>query len=314
MTCRTRLASVADAAEMLEASGSDYTLSQTFAFGQAIARAFREYTFHPRLFEFSSGPKVLFPLIKVRRRVRFLNCFEAMPFSLNGTPIVVGGPLKRQHVLSMLGALRPDILRVNAGATSDAISQDGLDGPLKGVEHSSQILSLEGGIDTIWRSRFSAKVRNQCRLAERKGVEVATATDAADFSNYFSIYKIASARWNSQSPRYPWALFRELATLVKHGVELKIAYVKGRPIAGIVLFHGRRSTFFWGAAMLREFSSYSAHSALLRVAIEEACARGMTQFDFGASGPLESVRAFKESFGSRPVRYRNYVLTTGRYR
>ena len=315
MQYKTWLATPRESAELLEATEGDYTLSQTARFGKAVARAFAEYAYEPRIFEFGGGQKVLLPLVRVRRRLRFLRCFEAMPFSLNGMPAVVGGPLSRAHLVAIFAWLRPDILHLNAGATPAAVWKSScFEGFLEAVDCSSHVLGLDEGMDAIWTKRFSAKVRNQCRSAERKGVEVRVATRQEEFESYYSIYEAATTRWGHQTPSYPRALFRELGTLLGQGVELKLAYVEGRPIAGILLFHGRRSTLYWGAAMFEEFRSYSPHNALLRAAIEEACARGMTKFDFGASGNLESVRAFKESFGARPVYYRDYAFVSTKYR
>lgn len=314
MQYRTWIATPKEFAELVEGE-QDCALSQTAHFGEAVARAFGEYTYQPRVFEFSGGQRVLLPLVQVRRRPHFLRCFEAMPFSLNGAPAVLGGPLGRNHLVAVLDWLRPDLLRLNGGATCAGLWEScGPDKLLQTIECSSHVLRLGEGMDAIWSRRFSAKARNHCRAAERKGVEVRGATGVADFENYYSIYEVASARWGHHAPPYSRALFRELGTLVGQGVELKLAYVRGRPIAGILLFHGRRSTLYWGAAMLKEFGSYAPHNALLRASIEEACARGMTQFDFGGSAKLESVRAFKESFGAQPVRYYNYVFTSTRYR
>jgi len=314
MRYKTWLATPRETAQFLEASESDYTLSQTARFGQAVARAFAEYTYEPRIFEFSGGQKLLLPLIRIKRRPRFLRCFEAMPFSLNGMPIVAGGALTRLHLVAILEWLRPDVLHLNAGGNSAGDWKSaGFDGLLETAQSSSHILELNDGMDTIWTRRFSAKVRNQCRSAERKGVDVRVATSKEEFENYYSIYQAATTERGHQTASYPLTLFKELGTLLGQGVELKLAYVKGRPIAGIVLFHGRRSTLYWGAAAFKEFRSYSPHNALLRTAIEEACARGMTKFDFGASGSLESVKAFKESFGAHPVYFRNYTFTSSKY-
>lgn len=310
-----RLATPRESAELLEANGGNYSLSQTARFGEAVARAVDEYSYQPLIFEFSDGQRVFLPLVRVRRRPRLLRCFEAMPFSLNGAPAVAEGRLDRDHLIAILEWLRPDMLSLNGSATVPALSESSTArGLLDVVECSSHVMGLAEGMDTIWEKRFSAKVRNQCRAAERKGVEVTAATSAADLEIYHSMYRTAAARWGPNAPSYPRGLFRELGMLLGHGVELKLAYVARRPVAGILLLHGRRSTLYWGAVMLREFGSYSPHNALLRTAIEEACARGMTQFDFGSSGTLESVRTFKESFGAKTVTYSNYVFVSRRYR
>lgn len=315
MQYRTWIAAPREFAEFVEAD-QDWALSQTAHFGEAVARAYGEYTYQPRVFEFSGGQRVLLPLVRVRRRPHFLRCFEAMPFSLSGAPGVLGGPLGRNHLVAILDWLRPDLLLLNGGATCPGLWESSGPGKLlETIECSSHVMGLSEGMHAIWSKSFTAKARNHCRAAERKGVEVRGATGVADLENYYSIYEVASARWGLHAaPLYSRALFRELATLLGRGVELKLAYVQGRPIAGILLLHGRRSTLYWGAAMLKEFGSYSPHNALLRASIEEACERGMTQFDFGGSPRLESVRAFKESFGARPVRYCSYAFTSTRYR
>jgi lipid II:glycine glycyltransferase (peptidoglycan interpeptide bridge formation enzyme) len=66
--------------------------------------------------------------------------------------------------------------------------------------------------------------------------------------------------------------------------------------------------------MLKEFANYSANNGLLEVAIREACQRGAMNFDFGASGELESVRKFKEQFGAAPVAYQSLRLQSNRYK
>jgi CelD/BcsL family acetyltransferase involved in cellulose biosynthesis len=313
--CRAWLASASECAELLEASEGDYTLSQTPRFGEALARAFGEYTYEPWMFDFSDGRRVLLSLVRVRRRPARLRCFEGAPFGLNAAPIVTGGRLDHRHVTALFDRLQPDMLHINTGATIEGPwSVSDVAGIFEASESSSHVLELEGGMERIWGERFTPKVRNQCRSAVRKGVEVREATGSKDFESYYAIYASAARGWGYAFPPYPRSLFEELAGLLGQGVELKLAWLLGRPIAGILLFHGRWSTLYWGAAMLKEFGSYSPHNALLRTAIEDACQRGMKQFDFGSSGNLESVRGFKESFGARPVRYWDYAFASSRYR
>src|SRR3989442_5641770 len=98
MQCTTRNASRAEWAELLKASGSDYSLSQTYEFGEALAKAYSEYSYEPRIFQFDDGLTLLLPLVRSISRLKFLRCFQAMPFSLNGAPICVGGNLKSKHL------------------------------------------------------------------------------------------------------------------------------------------------------------------------------------------------------------------------
>ncbi|MEK6303071.1 MAG: GNAT family N-acetyltransferase [Acidobacteriota bacterium] len=181
-------------------------------------------------------------------------------------------------------------------------------------ERSTHILSLAGGFESVWTNRFAGKVRNQCRAAERRGVEIRVGKGAADFEAYYPIYMASVSRWGRDATSYPLGLFRALAKLAGKGVELKLAMVEGRVVGGVLLLHGRRNTLYWGSAMLKEYSRYSPMNAVLRSAIEEACEKRMEWFDFGASDKLDSVRTFKESFGALPRSYKNYALTTPRCR
>lgn len=315
MHCRSWIASPTEWADLLEHGEADYALSQTPRFGVAMSQAFEDYSWAPRVFEFDDGRKVLLPSLRVRRRPSWLRCFESAPIGLNGAPIVADKGLERRHVAALVGELRPDMLRVNTGATNGGPwGPEAADGLLEAVRCSSHVLDLEGGMERIWRERFTGKVRNQCRSAVRKGVEIRPASQKEEFGDYQGIYVSASRRWGYALPPHAPPLFSALASLLGQGVDLKLAWLAGRPIAGIILLHGRWSTLYWGAVMLKEFASYSPHNALLRTAIEEACEQGKSRFDFGSSGVLESVRDFKESFGARPVQYWNYLVTSPRYR
>jgi len=214
-------------------------------------------------------------------------------------------------LVSSLRLLRADSVNINTGGQVASISCG--DGWMV-TNHSTHVLNLSSGFDEIWLSHFTRKARNQCRMAERRGVEVRAANEVADFETFYSIYAASTERWGYARPPYPIALFRALAGLTGKGVELKLARVEGRVIAGVLLLHGLGTTLYWGAAMLKEYASHSPNNALLRVAIEESCRRGKCHFDFGSSDGLESVSKYKESFGARRVGYQNLAFTAPRYR
>jgi len=316
MRCEMRLASQAEWASLLESSSADYSLSDTYEFGEALARAYKEYSYQPCVCEFSDGVTMLLPLVRVKRRPGMLRCFEAMPLSLCGAPIAATGNLSGEHLSAALKSLDPDSIYINGGSVRrlhptgsrahawDPATRDCV----------THVLDISRGFEQVWTRSFSSKARNQCRAAERKGVEVVMARTAEDFDTYYSIYVSSTRRWGYDSPPYPSELFRSLAGLLGKGVELHLAKVDGQAVAGILLFCGRNTTLYWSGAMLKEFGSYNPNNALLRIAIERACKRREASFDFGGSGKLDSVRAFKESFGARPVRYQNLIFATPRYR
>jgi len=314
MNYKLRIANQAEWSQFLELSDVDYSLSQTYEFGEALAEAYGEYSYEPRIFEFDDGTTMLLPLVNVRRRLSFLRFFESMPLSLNGAPIPIGGYLTAEHLQTAIRSLRADSISLNTSGSSSILSDGALIKRLKTSEASTHILDLGRGFDYVWTNRFKGKTRNQCRSAERRGVRVCDGQTADDFETYYAMYTASTVRWGLAAPTYPLALFRSLSKLYDIGVELKIAFVDDRAVAGVLLFHGRRTTLYWGSAMLKEYGNYSPVNALLQSAIYSSCRRGMEWFDFGASGKLDSVRAFKEGFGGKKRTYRNYAGSTLRYR
>lgn len=299
--------------ESLQSGSADYALAHTFAFGEAIAKVYPEYAFTPQIAEFSDGVRALWPLVKQDSKLKFLRQYEAMPPSLNGMPIATQGALSSEHCAALLKTLGADRMQLNGGVLDSApLRLPAGDWEIKDLE--THVLDVREGWDAVWQSKFNDKVRNQCRTAWKKGVEVKVAGSTADFETYYEIYADSTRRWGYAKPPYPPELFAAFASLNGRGVELKLGIVNGQAIAGIMLLHGRRSTLYWSGAMLKEFASYSANNGLLEVAIREACERGAANFDFGASGELESVRKFKEQFGAAPVPYQSLSLQSGRYK
>ena len=310
---KLRAASADEWSQLLARSAGDWALSQTFEFGAALSRAYPAYSHAARIAEFDGGARVLIPLVEVQSRL--FRVFEAMPLSLNGTPIGIGASAAQMG--AALDAINADVLRVSGGALSAPPPAMAL-ATAPAMERSTgetHVLDLTPGWDEIWKSKFDSKVRNQCRAAIKKGVETSEATTLEEFDAYYEIYVENCARWGYAAPPYPRALFGELCGLRRQngGVQLQLARVAGEIVAGVMLFHGRRSVLYWSGGMKREFSSLSPNNALLEVVIRQACESGVELFDFGASGPLDSVRKFKESFGAGPVEFQIWSRQSGRY-
>ncbi len=297
--------------QLLSQTESDYALSQTFEFGATLGQAYPEYAHEPQIAEFSNGARVLLPLVRVQSRL--FRVFEAMPLSLNGLPIGINASVAQ--ISAALNSISADVLRVSGGALSEAPPE--ISPAMERSMGETHVLDLSVGFDEIWTNNFGSKVRNQCRAAIKKGVETFEAQTPAEFDDYYEIYVKNCARWGYDAPPYPRALFRELCELRRQnngeGVQLQLARVEDETVAGVLLFHGRRSVLYWSGGMKREFSSLSPNNALLEVVIRQACECGHRLFDFGASGPLDSVRKFKESFGAQTVNFPIWSRQSARY-
>lgn len=287
-------------------TGARFRFSHRASAGQALARAYASYAFRPQRAVFEDGTTLLVPLVSVRRRLSSLSMLLGMPLSLEGTPIVVTGAAKPQHIEGLFRALgNHGMISIVGGAGGSPPAVGDVD------ELETHVLDLTPGFETLWETSFTAKNRNVCRKADREGVEV-TRAETSDGDVYRALYEQASRGWGYEEPPYPRALFSAL--LASADAELWLARREGEPIAGALLLRGSHDLFYWSGAMDREYAHVAPSNAVLRTAIQSACERGLDYLDFGASAGLPGVEAFKRSFGAKPVSYLTATLEARRYR
>jgi CelD/BcsL family acetyltransferase involved in cellulose biosynthesis len=288
-------------------SGRPYRYSHRSAAGRAFEEAYPSYRFTPLRVEYADGSELLFPLVRVRRRVRQLGTALASPLGLEGRPVAVQGAPRGDHFTQLFAALDGvGQLVVNGGAGGSP--------PDAGVVSTSatHVVDLRPGYEALWERSFAPSNRNKCRKAERGGVEVAEDSSDEAVDAYYSLYAQASAEWGYDEPPYPSALFR---ALLAHGsAELWIARLDGRPVAGSIVLRGSHDLCYWSAALDREHRDVAPSNAVLRAVIESGCERGFDYVDLGGSTGLPGVEAFKLSFGGIPVEYRSISLTTTTHR
>lgn len=285
------------------ASGQRFRFSHRAAAGRAFDATYCEYQFEPYRAVYSDGTALLLPLTRVNRRARDLTMLLGMPLGLEGTPVVVAGEPRAEHVHELFAALGGrGSLTLYGGAGG---SPPGAQGEL----FATHVLSLEPGFEWLWEHAFSSKNRNSCRKAERAGVEVATSQDP---DAYYHLYAAASRGWGYPEPPYPRRLFGAL--LETGEAELWMAVLDGDAIGGALLLRGSDDLFYWTGAVAAEHRTLAPGNAVIRTVIASACERGIGTFDFGASTGLPGVSAFKESFGATEVTYRNVELRSIGYR
>lgn len=302
--------------EALAASGQRFRFSHRAEAGLELERAYPSYEALRLEASWSDGSRWLLPLVRVRRRLRVLDRLEGMPLGWEGTPLDVGTPMGggagaaldtgvedgestgeaagpgQDRLRPLLRSLGGGSIRVNGGpwGTPPGAGREA-------VGHAS-VLDLTPGWDRIWSAAFSGKNRTSCRKAEKGGVVARPDADGEHVADYWRLYSDAATGWGYETPPYPRALVEGLAR--SPHAELWMAFVGERPAAGALLLAGSHDLFYWSGAMDRELGGLYPANAVLRHAIEAACARGYETFDFGASAGLDGVRRFKESFGAEP--------------
>ncbi len=152
---------------------------------------------------------------------------------------------------------------------------------------------------------MESKTRYNIHLAERKGVLVRVATDAADLRVFFEILTETAARDHFLIRNFSyferiWELFVRSA-----GARIFLADYQGQAIAGTLAFHcGDRAWYLYGASSNR-FRNVMPNYLLQWTMIRWAKELGCSMYDFrgvpGSDDPhshLAGLYRFKKGFGA----------------
>ncbi len=271
-----------------------------------------------RLYETDTGRRLVLPLAaRTVGGVRVAE--ESWPYAWGyGGALVDGGALRPDEAATVLADLhrRRRIRTTITPAPQVAASWEAAAGPaIQRIPYRSQVVDLTRGFDAVW-ARYSKSIRYSVRRAERHGVEVHRDTTGAFLPAFTELYRRSTERWAEQRGQ-PLPLARAIARLrdspgqaaaVAEALGEKcVAWVAswhGEPVeVAFVLYHGA-TAHGWLAANDRRLVRETRGGALLKsVAIEDACARGMSDFLLGESEPGSPVEAYKRQLGATTLEH-----------
>ena len=287
-----------------------YSYFHTPDWVHVLVSSYPTYQNATRLFGFSDGTEILFPLIRVRKLKGLVSTYHSMPFHTYGG-FLISKPATQQPDLSEKTQLiEENLAGIHAykftitpfPRDENSLVYSSFRNSHTNIPLSTQILPLENGYDWVWEQRFDSKNRNQIRKARKSGLTIMeNYPDAGNI--YWELYRESSeSRKGNKGIRYPHKLFLELAKSMEH-VKFYFAIWNEKPIAGIIVLYGNKTAMYWNAAVLPEGKTICANQLLLDQAIQDAVIRGILEFDFGASPGMESVYHFKTAFGPENVDY-----------
>jgi hypothetical protein len=158
--------------------------------------------------------------------------------------------------------------------------------------------------EELFEKTFDYPIRRKIRKAEKSGLDLASGNDAAFLDTFFRLYVLSNARWGKRKLKYRHEFFRAFAGAPF--LEVKVASLAGRPVAGIVVLKFPEQHLYWFGAMDAAYDKLCAPHLLLSRAIRGAIEANAGVFNFGPSGKLEGVRRFKESFRAETLEYGSY--------
>ena len=167
------------------------------------------------------------------------------------------------------------------------------------VAESCHVLDLPADASALWDGAFTSQNRNKIRKAEKLGVVVRRARDAAAFASYAALYDESVQRWGA-GRAVPPALFDALAG-AHPGVDVWLAEHEGEVVAALLNFTCGGQVMNWGNVSRRAAWNLSPNNLLHWRALQSACAEatGPRLYNFGSSAGLPGVETFKSAFGAR---------------
>jgi hypothetical protein len=271
-----------------------------------------------RLYEFRDGRAAVLPLVRRRRAPG--DWLSSFPPGWG-----IGGPVGPAIDVTLVRAVVDDLTRLRATritvrpdpTTADVWAQATAGTTTLAVARRGHVLDLAGGIEAT-RARLGSQARRNLRIAHKRGVTVQT--DAGDrlLPLYYQLFlrsvdrwaraqhePVTLARWRA-GRRDPLAKLQSISEALSGRMRTTIAFVDGRPAAGVIVLHGRTAHYTRGAMdKALAARTYASHLAQW-TAIEDACRSGMASYHMGESGNSDSLASYKEQFGAVSVPYAEY--------
>jgi hypothetical protein len=159
------------------------------------------------------------------------------------------------------------------------------------------LLDLRPSEHELFSAFHRTATQQMIRRAEREGLTCETGRDDRLLQTFHALVSLTRRRHHA-APQ-PLAWFRHLAATLGDVLTVRVASLRGSPIAGILTLHHRQTmTFKYGASDAR-FHRLGAMQLLLWKAIQHARAVGCTTMDFGRSERAHtSLAIFKDRWGA----------------
>lgn len=264
----------------------------------------------PAIVVFSDGKEVLLPLSyqKIAGGV-FKRYISSIPQDVTYGGWITKHKLTDDHVSCLISHVQDTyknlLWRLNP---YDELVHNAIASKRNGTTHA---LFLNDGIDTIV-SGFTKGNRKAVMKAEKSGVTIRRGESLDDWKEYYSMYRDSIRRWGNEAfSVQSWRLFELLSSLNSKYIKLWLAEYDNKIIAGRILLYSQNHAISWHGVAHASYFHLRPVNLLHYEIIKDSCSSGYHWYDFGPSGKLKGVRAFKERFGAAclpcgKIRYMTY--------
>jgi hypothetical protein len=280
------------------------------------------FTNASRLYVFSSGQRIVLPLVK-KSVLPGIIIAASMPNAWG-----VGGLLKTQPVTTdELAVIFEDLvglhyaqISIRANPLHTQLWESAAPPHIIRIPRRSHIINLEGGFTKVWETRFKKDARKNVNKAENRGVTIESDTTERLVPIFYHLFWTAIERW-SRIQHEPLALARirarrrdpieKFETIMRLGqgtCKIWLARVNGEPAAAMLVLQNRNAQGTRDP-MNESLAAWAKANYLLeKYAIEDACAAGCLNYHLGESGDSPSLAFHKMRFGAEDYPYFEYRI------
>jgi hypothetical protein len=284
-----------------------------------------DYDDASRLYETADGRRLVLPLVRRRTFVPALSRHAALPVGWGpGGLLGEGGTVRPEDVRMVVADLARRAaltVRLRPDPAEAEVWEAAVPARVPRERRMAQTLSLEGGFDAVWRTRFHRDARNRVRRAERAGLTVERDDTGRLVPLFHRLYGMSVVRWARRdgdplalarwraARREPQRKLWTVAAAADTGCRIYVAFRLGRPLAAIVVLFAPGTAAYWRGAMDEELAGpVRANYLLHRTAIEDAANAGCVAYHMGESAPGSSLALFKSRFGAIEQHYATYRI------
>jgi hypothetical protein len=276
-----------------------------------------------RLYRTRDGRRLVLPLVRRKGMPGDVAIRMSFPVGWDcGGIIAEGGVLTQSDVCEVAADLG-----LSSGASTVVSPNPGQDALWRTAASSwsirrtflAHVLDLRPGFGRIWTQCFKSSVRRAVRKAEASSLTVERGAGSGLMPEFYELYEQSVLRWAKQdgipSRLARWRSarldslrkFERVTELLGPACVTWLARLEGRAVAGIVVLEQGAVANYWRGAMSHLAGPVRANDLLHRLAIEDACVRGMRRYSLGDSRPGSGVARFKEAFGAQPQQHSEYL-------
>lgn len=163
------------------------------------------------------------------------------------------------------------------------------------MDRVNLVLPLEATEESQWTA-LSAKVRNQCRKAEREGLTLRTGDCESLREDFLAPYRVNMR--DLGSPPHSAAFFEALSRRFGDRLRFVVTEHAGRPVGGLVAIRFGRRVYVPWASTLRTERNRCPNNQIYWEAIRWAVRTGAAELDFGRSPIDGGTYRFKKGWGA----------------